>query len=101
MRSYAATAMRKHSLGLHRGCNTYVTHAGPDPCAQAKPAGGTPEWGWGLRGWDGPASTATGPRTLGSAGGVEQAELVPAMPPQLNHMYIVTQGEGRKVGLVI
>jgi hypothetical protein len=34
----------------------------------------------------------------GSAGGVEQAELVPAMPPHLSHMYIVTPSEGRKVG---
>jgi len=80
----------------------YTTAGGPAPvldpagAQQAKPAASPPEWGWGLKGWDGPASAAPGPRTLGSAGGVEQAELVPAMPPQLAHMYIVTQGEGRK-----
>ncbi|KXZ53661.1 hypothetical protein GPECTOR_6g578 [Gonium pectorale] len=49
-----------------------------------------PSWGWGAKGWDGPASPLA-PKTRGSAGGVEGEELVPTMPPQLLHYYMVTE----------
>ncbi len=61
-------------------------------CAQAEAAKegeeGGPAWGWGVRGWDGPASTL-GPRGQGSAGGVEGEGLMPSMPPQLKHYVLV------------
>ncbi|KAG2496357.1 hypothetical protein HYH03_005587 [Edaphochlamys debaryana] len=56
-------------------------------------AGGAqaPSWGWGVRGWDGPASPVA-PRTKGSAGGVQADQgLVPSMPPQLVHCYLVAE----------
>lgn len=47
-------------------------------------------WGWGAKGWEGPASVvAAGPKTQGSVGGPEGQGLVPTLPPQLEHMYIV------------
>ncbi|KAG2437120.1 hypothetical protein HYH02_011376 [Chlamydomonas schloesseri] len=50
-----------------------------------------PEWGWGVRGWDGPASPLA-PRTRGSAGGVQAGQgLVPTLPPQLQHFYLVAE----------
>ncbi|GLI67297.1 hypothetical protein VaNZ11_011483, partial [Volvox africanus] len=49
-----------------------------------------PSWGWGVRGWDGPASNFV-PKIRGSAGGVESDELIPTMPPQLAHYYIVVE----------
>ncbi|GLC67249.1 hypothetical protein PLESTF_000533400 [Pleodorina starrii] len=52
--------------------------------------GENPAWGWGVRGWDGPASTFA-PKVRGSAGGVESEELVPTMPPQLQHFYMVVE----------
>eukprot|EP00877_Chromochloris_zofingiensis_P005959 jgi/Chrzof1/1616/Cz10g14210.t1 len=48
-----------------------------------------PEWGWGSKGWEGPASTVA-PRTEGTMGGAEGAELVPTLPPNLRHLYMVT-----------
>lgn len=50
----------------------------------------SPAWGWGARGWDGPASPLAA-RTHGTAGGVEGEGLVPTMPPQLQHYYVVTE----------
>ena len=48
-----------------------------------------PSWGWGVKGWDGPASEAA-PKTQGAAGGVEGSQgLVPTMPPNLRHLYLV------------
>ncbi|GAX80023.1 hypothetical protein CEUSTIGMA_g7462.t1 [Chlamydomonas eustigma] len=48
-----------------------------------------PAWGWGVHGWDGPASEVA-PKTLSSAGGVEGSHgLVPTLPPQLRHLYLV------------
>ncbi|KAL6756610.1 hypothetical protein V8C86DRAFT_2436117 [Haematococcus lacustris] len=87
----------------------YVTAGGPAPLLLPPPegsqgtgglggAGGSaaPGWGWGVTGWDGPASTV-GPKTQGSAGGVEGSQgLVPCMPPQLQHYYLVAEGQ-RKV----
>lgn len=70
-------------------------------CAQAPGSSGSgaqgdaPGWGWGVTGWDGPAA----PRTRGSAGGIEQGELVPTMPPQLRHIVVVTSPQ-RKVGVL-
>lgn len=47
-------------------------------------------WGWGAKGWEGPASVvAAGPKTQGSVGGPEGQGLVPTLPPQLEHMYVV------------
>lgn len=47
-------------------------------------------WGWGAKGWEGPASVVqAGPKTQGSVGGPEGQGLVPTLPPQLEHMYIV------------
>ncbi|GIL82907.1 hypothetical protein Vretimale_8409 [Volvox reticuliferus] len=58
---------------------------------QAAEGGGkNPSWGWGVRGWDGPASDFA-PKIRGSAGGVESDELIPTMPPQLAHYYIVVE----------
>jgi hypothetical protein len=44
-----------------------------------------------VRGWDGPASPLA-PRTRGSAGGVQAGQgLVPTLPPQLQHFYLVAE----------
>ncbi len=59
---------------------------------------GSPEWGWGVKGWDGPASKAArAPRGVGSAGGVEGEDLVPPMPPHIKHYMIVADNKGRTV----
>jgi len=74
----------------------YITAGGPAPAVDlssttaADAAGHTPAWGWGVKGWDGPAFDA-GPRTQGAAGGVEADGLVPTMPPHLRHYFIVVQ----------
>jgi len=57
--------------------------------------GAAPAWGWGVRGWDGPASDV-GPRIQGSAGGAEGDEgLVPTLPPGLRHIYIMSDPRHR------
>ncbi len=49
----------------------------------------TPTWGWGGYGPDGPAADSA-PRVTGSAGGVEGSiGLVPTLPPNLKHYFIV------------
>ncbi|KAG1656109.1 hypothetical protein FOA52_010291 [Chlamydomonas sp. UWO 241] len=48
-----------------------------------------PSWGWGAKGWDGPANEQ-GPRTTGAAGGVEDG-LIPTMPPHLKHYFVVEE----------
>lgn len=59
--------------------------------AAAPAAGpGSPAWGWGVRGWDGPASP-NAPKTVGSAGGVEGESMTPTMPPQLQHYFVVSE----------
>ena len=59
------------------------------PVASSSAAADVPAWGWGTKGWDGPASE-TAPKTQGAAGGVEGSQgLVPTMPPRLRHMYLV------------
>lgn len=55
-------------------------------------APGTPSWGWGVKGWDGPANTLA-PRTQGAAGGVDGGMPPPSMPPQLQHYYVVTRSQ--------
>eukprot|EP00798_Chlamydomonas_sp_ICE-L_P014791 gene14791-20841_t len=63
----------------------------PSPFAGAPSAAPAPGWGWGVQGWDAPGSKL-GPKTQGAAGGVEAADgLVPTMPPQLKHVYIVAE----------
>lgn len=47
-------------------------------------------WGWGAKGWEGPASVVQqGPKTQGAVGGVEGSGLVPTLPPNLEHRYLV------------
>lgn len=59
-----------------------------DAAAARGAAGAEPGWGWGAKGWDGPAS-AVAPRGTGSAGGAEQDSLVPSLPAGLRHYYVV------------
>ncbi len=66
-----------------------VAEGDPVASAAAAAAAATPAWGWGVHGWDGPASESA-PKTVGSAGGVEGAKgLIPTMPPHLRHYYMV------------
>lgn len=47
-------------------------------------------WGWGVKGWEGPASVVQqGPKTQGTVGGAEGSGLVPTLPPNLEHMFLV------------
>eukprot|EP00879_Flechtneria_rotunda_P015174 GHRR01015861.1.p1 GENE.GHRR01015861.1~~GHRR01015861.1.p1 ORF type:complete len:662 (+),score=244.46 GHRR01015861.1:415-2400(+) len=56
----------------------------------------TKQWGWGAKGWDGPASAVQqGPKTQALAGGAESGGLVPTMPPNLEHLYLVINPQHR------
>jgi hypothetical protein len=58
--------------------------------ANGKGSEGSKTWGWGAKGWEGPASVVQqGPKTQGMAGGAEGSGLVPTMPPNLEHRYMV------------
>jgi hypothetical protein len=58
--------------------------------ANGKGSEGSKTWGWGAKGWEGPASVVQqGPKTHGMAGGAEGSGLVPTMPPNLEHRYMV------------
>eukprot|EP00775_Hariotina_reticulata_P006670 gene6670-6894_t len=59
-------------------------------------AGDSKTWGWGAKGWEGPASVVQqGPKTQGMAGGAEGAALVPTLPPNLEHRYLVASAAHR------
>lgn len=54
------------------------------------PTSAAKAWGWGAKGWEGPASVVQqGPKTQGMAGGAEGSGLVPTLPPNLEHMYML------------
>jgi hypothetical protein len=58
--------------------------------ANGRDSEGSKTWGWGAKGWEGPASVVLqGPKTQGMAGGAEGAGLVPTLPPNLEHRYMV------------
>ncbi|KIY99108.1 DEAD-box ATP-dependent RNA helicase 47 [Monoraphidium neglectum] len=63
---------------------------GPGYAAADAGGAGAPAYGWGVSGWDGPASNAA-PRTQGTAGGAEGSDLVPTMPPALQHVYVIAE----------
>lgn len=74
-----------------RSARTPALPAADAAAGRAAAAAPMPAWGWGIRGWDGPANEL-GPRTSGSAGGVEGEEgLVPTLPPHLRHLYVVVE----------
>jgi hypothetical protein len=67
---------------------------GPGYAAADGGGAGAPAYGWGVSGWDGPASDAA-PRTQGTAGGAEGSDLVPTMPPALQHVYVIAEPRHR------
>ncbi len=65
--------------------------AGSDEAGDDEGAG-APGWGWGATGWEGRYS-AVAPRTESSVGGAEAQDLVPTMPPNLQHVYMVVESQ--------
>jgi hypothetical protein len=69
---------------------TWSNEDGEADGADGKGSEGSKTWGWGAKGWEGPASVVQqGPKTQGMAGGAEGSGLVPTMPPNLEHRYMV------------